>query len=360
MFNGGFMRKLLLPIIISSVLMSSFANAATEEQIKEVIDKNESALFKDQSAKEWGDTPAFIKLLTSKINVRNKNEGLSPFNVIWLKKVNQDPKNYQLSEIDQKWISQKIKEAEDNKSSFWYPNGLTIVVSATPPIVKNEEKPSEEKSFEEKPSDDVKAVDEKESTENADKNAVEATKPVSENKEEAKTPPVASAENSPTDKEIKETKESVSEPVIKEDKKTEEVIKDTPVMKKEKTESPKVIESVKPESKKSDTIALNKDIKNEDVKIESTLPLEKATVSKNKSDFVKSKQAPVIVEESPLAKNGNNIETIKNEPVIIDNTQNKSVSYLMVILQLLGLSFVSALVYSLVSRKKVKNKTIME
>lgn len=351
MFNGGFMRKLLLPIIISSVLMSSFANAATEEQIKEVIDKNESTLFKDQSAKEWGDTPAFIKLLTSKINVRNKNEGLSPFNVIWLKKVNQDPKNYQLSEIDQKWISQKIKETEDNKSSFWYPNGLTIAESQTPPIVKVEEKPAEEK-----PSDDVKAVDEKESSESAGKNAVEATKSVSENKEEPKKedtliPPIASVDNSQAAKEIKEIKESASQPIVTQDKKAEEVKKDTPVVKDEKSETPKVVEKVKSESKKSDTITSDKD-----VNIESTLPLEKATVSKNKADFVKSKQTPVVIEEPPIAKNGNNIETIKNAPVIIENTQNRPVSYLMVILQLLGLSFVSALVYSLVSRKKIKIK----
>lgn len=340
--------------------MSSFANAATEEQIKEVIDKNESALFKDQSAKEWGDTPAFIKLLTSKINVRNKNEGLSPFNVIWLKKVNQDPKNYQLSEIDQKWISQKIKEAEDNKSSFWYPNGLTIAESETSPVVKNEEKPS----------DDVKVIDKKETpvvqnTENnseaAEKNAIEATKSVSETKEEPKkedtpTPPIASVDNSQTDKEVKETKESVSSPVITQDKKAEEVRKDTPVVKDEKPEATKVVEKVKPESEKSDTTTLSKNLKNEDVKIESTLPLEKATVSKNKADFVTTKQSPVVEEKSPVTKNGNNTETTKNEPVVIENTQTRPISYLIVILQLLGLSFVSALVYSLASRKKVKNK----
>lgn len=356
------MRKLLLPIMISSFLISSVANAATEQEVKDVINKNESVLFADQKAKEWGDTPDFVKLLASRINVKNKDEGLSPFNIFWLEKVNQDPKTYQLSQEDQKWISDKIEEAKNNKSSFWYPNGLSIAENSSIPV--------KEPVKESPPS--IPSTEEKQIT-TSDKN-VPVTK---ENDNSSLT------EKKPLDLKVEENK-SITSPVV--NKESEKML-NPPTVAPDNTEKslswgedknienksvsdekpslpPKEKEEVKVSKKETEVKKPIVDKKeSSDLKNETSLPLEKATVSKNKADFVKKqntvkndnikeseKNNDAVVSQSKISEN-----TVKATDLNDDNKVN-AFWYFIVLSKLVILSFLSAVTYSLVSRKKIKNK----
>ena len=373
------MKKLLLPIMISSILISSVANAATEQEVKDIINKNEKTLFTDQKAKEWGDTPDFVRLLTSRINVKNKSEGLSPFNIFWLEKVNEDPKTYQLSSQDQKWISDKISQAKDNKSSFWYPNGLSIVetpVSVKEIVVNPEPEVKSEDLTEHK---DATPVHVKENTDvknssselNPGKNTdstkdlviVEKEKPnVVENIKDNQSPPVVSKSENNSVKELSwgETANPTQANDGKNDvvntKENTSLVKDIPSPVLKEVEPPKLVKK-ETENNKSE----NKSMKKTELPVSkptSSLPLEKATVSKNKSDFSKKENKVKEEQKVDIVPKTNNTLVKENINVEMpaENKELNTLWYISVMLKLIVLSFISAMSYSLISRKKVKNK----
>lgn len=343
------MKKLLLPIIISSVLISSVSNAATEEQIKDVINKNQSVLFSNQASKDWGDTPTFVKMLTTRINVKNKSEGLSPFNILWLEKVIATPKTYGLSQEDQDWINRQIKEAKDNKSIYWLPSGLSVEnvkpVDITPTKTVEQQTSvsvpvvSKSSSIDKSISADVSVS--KKSPESTN-NPTSESKPAETKSSSVETPKSSSVE---TEKPIPVPE---STPVkIVETKKPEPIIEKSIPLDIDKKVS---VPEIKPVSQKKKEVS-------DDIK----LPLEKATLIRNKKELQELRehrnqeienQNLNIDKELMVNKKTNTMPPLIGSEV--DKNSTNGMFYLFVSIKLFILSLITTFIFSIFTRKNKK------
>lgn len=112
-------RKLLSYIMILGLSGAAINPLFAEENQK--IDPYAS-VWKDKNAKEWGDTPPFIRVLVETIAEKSKKtDVISPFSVVWLKQVISDRKAYNLSDSDVKWIEDTLVRTAKEKKTEWEP-----------------------------------------------------------------------------------------------------------------------------------------------------------------------------------------------------------------------------------------------
>jgi len=117
------MKKKIIPVLLTLSLLG--LNMTTVYAQQEKFDPY-SEVWKNKDAKEWGDTPLFVRVMVERISEKSKKtDTISPFSIIWLKRVVEDKKAYNLSDKEVEWIENTLVKTAKDKKTEWQPEILT-------------------------------------------------------------------------------------------------------------------------------------------------------------------------------------------------------------------------------------------
>lgn len=117
------MKKKIIPVLLTLSLLG--LNMTTVYAQQDKFDPY-SEVWKNKDAKEWGDTPIFVRVMVERISEKSKKtDTISPFSIIWLKQVVEDKKAYNLSDKEVEWIENTLVKTAKDKKTEWQPEILT-------------------------------------------------------------------------------------------------------------------------------------------------------------------------------------------------------------------------------------------
>lgn len=138
------MKKKIISVLLTLSLLG--LNMTTVYAQEEKFDPY-SDVWKNKNAKEWGDTPLFVRVMVERISEKSKKiDTISPFSIIWLKQVVEDKKAYNLSDKEVEWIENTLIKTAKEKKSEWQPEILAPQTENKAAIASKETVNDKEKS----------------------------------------------------------------------------------------------------------------------------------------------------------------------------------------------------------------------
>lgn len=138
------MKKKIIPVLLT---LSLFGLNMTPVYAQEGKFDPYSEVWKNKNAKEWGDTPPFVRVMVERISEKSKKtDTISPFSIIWLKQVMDDKKAYNLSDKEVEWIENTLVKTAKEKKSEWQPENLPQIAEIKTEIANKETVQDTEKS----------------------------------------------------------------------------------------------------------------------------------------------------------------------------------------------------------------------
>lgn len=138
------MKKKIIPVLLTLSLLGLNMTPVYAQEGK--FDPY-SEVWKNKNAKEWGDTPIFVRVMVERISEKSKKtDTISPFSIIWLKQVMDDKKAYNLSDKEVEWIEDTLVKTAKEKKSEWQPEILPQIAEIKTEIGNKETVQNTEKS----------------------------------------------------------------------------------------------------------------------------------------------------------------------------------------------------------------------